>query len=66
MKINYGLFDEKEGTVTAWHEDSTQPGNYILTVQTSTGREISAVEKKLTPTQANELKETVPKDSTGI
>ncbi|OJF96170.1 hypothetical protein [Alkalibacterium sp. 20] len=66
MLIKHGLFEEKEGTVIVWHEDSTQVGNYILTVQTETGSIISALKKRLTPKQINELKDTVPKDETGI
>lgn len=64
--IHYGLNNEKEGLVTAWHEDSTQEGNYVLTIQTSTGTVIHAIEKKLNEKQIDELIRTVPKDSTGI
>jgi len=53
--------------VVAWHEDATRAGNYVLTLQTATGRHISAIERDdLTPAQVQELKDTVPKDSTGL
>ena len=66
MYITYGLNNEKEGWVTAWHEDSTEEGNYVLTIQTSRGRVIHAIEKKLNDKQRDELMRTVPKDSTGL
>lgn len=66
MYINYGLNNEKKGWVTAWHEDATQAGNYVLTLQTSTGTVIHAIEKKLNEKQKEELMRTVPKDTTGL
>lgn len=66
MIIKYGSFNDKEGKIVAWHEDATQVGNYILTVQTSTGRKIHAIEKRLDPDQVKELIDNVPKDSTGL
>ncbi|WP_028274951.1 hypothetical protein [Atopococcus tabaci] len=66
MKIKYGSFDEKKGTVVAWHEDTTKKGNYVLTVRTPMGRIISAIEKELSSEQVQELKENVPKDGTQI
>lgn len=66
MKIKYGLFDEKEGTVVAWHEDTTKKDNYVLTIRTPMGRIISAIEKELSPEQVQELRENVPKDETGL
>lgn len=66
MKINYGIFNEKLGTVVAWHEDTTQKGNYILTLEAETGLLIHAIEKRLDPKQAQKLRDTVPKDRTGL
>lgn len=66
MYINYGLNNAKKGWVTAWHEDTTQAGNYVLTLQTSTGTVIHAIEKKLNEKQKEELMRTVPKDNTGL
>ena len=66
MYINYGLNNAKKGWVTAWHEDATQAGNYVLTLQTSTGSVIHAIEKQLSEEQIDELTRAVPKDSTGI
>jgi len=66
MYINYGLKNDKQGWVAAWHEDATQAGNYVLTLQTSTGAVIHAIEKQLSEEQIDELIRTVPKDSTGI
>lgn len=66
MKINYGIFNEKFGTVIAWHEDTTQKGNYVLTLETETGRLIHAVEKNLAPAQIDRLQETVPKEDAGL
>lgn len=58
---------EEQMKVIAWHEDTTQAGNYILTLETPLGRQIPAVERNdLTPDQIHELKTTVPKDSTGL
>lgn len=66
MYINYGFNSAKKGWVTAWHEDATQKGNYVLTLQTSTGTVIHAIEKKLNEKQKEELMRTVPKDNTGL
>jgi len=58
---------EEQMKVIAWHEDTTRAGNYVLTLETPTGRHISAIERSnLTPEQIHELKTTVPKDSTGL
>lgn len=66
MDINYGFNNEKEGKIVAWHEDATQSGNYILTVQTPTGTKIHAKEKRVDTEQVKELIDNVPKDSTGL
>jgi len=66
MYINYGLNNTKKGWVTAWHEDATQAGNYVLTLQTLTGTLIHAIEKKLNEKQKEELMRMVPKDNTGL
>lgn len=66
MKINYGIFNEKLGTVVAWHEDMTQKGNYVLTLETETGQLIHAIERQLASDQIDQLKETVSKDDTGL
>lgn len=66
MYIDYGLNNAKKGWVTAWHEDATQAGNYVLTLQTSTGTVIHAIEKKLNKKQKEELMRMVPKDNTGL
>lgn len=63
MEIEYGA---RKLSVIAWHEDATQPGNYVLTLVTEQGNRIQAVERKLTPGQVRELKATVRKDSTGL
>ena len=68
MYLKHSLADKEETfKVIAWHEDATQEGNYILTLETPLGRQIPAVERNdLTPDQIQELKTTVPKDSTGL
>lgn len=68
MYLKHSLADKEETfKVIAWHEDATQAGNYILTLETPLGRQIPAVERNdLTPDQIDELKTTVPKDSTGL
>lgn len=65
MKINYGVFDEKEGAVVAWHEDSTRKGNYVLSICTPFGRIIEGVEKELSIEQAKQLIDEVEKDEIG-
>lgn len=68
MYLKHSLADKEETfKVIAWHEDTTQAGNYILTLETPLGRQIPAVERNdLTPDQIHELKTTAPKDSTGL
>lgn len=63
MEIEYG---SRKLQVVEWHEDATQQGNYVLTLMTEQGNRIQAVERKLTPEQVEELKDTVRKDSTGL
>lgn len=66
MRIKISPFNSSEGTVIGWHEDTTKKGNYVLTVETDMGNIKHAIERKLTPNQVEKLKETVPKDSTGL
>jgi hypothetical protein len=68
MNITHrNLTTEEQMKVIAWHEDSTRSGNYVLTLETSTGRHVHAIERAdLTPDQIHELKTTVKKDSTGL
>lgn len=68
MYLKHSPADKEETfKVIAWHEDTTQEGNYILTLETPLGRQIPAVERNdLTPDQIHELKTTVRKDSTGL
>lgn len=63
MKIDYGV---QQLEVVGWHEDATQPGNYVLTLVTEMGNRIHAVERKLTTEQVQLLRTTVKKDSTGL
>lgn len=63
MKIEYG---QRMLEVIAWHEDATQPGNYVLTLLTEVGNRIHAVERRLTTEQVQLLRSTVKKDSTGL
>ncbi len=64
--ITYGMNNQKTGRVVAWHEDATQNGNFVLSIETSTGTVIHSVEKQLSEKQAEELKRIVPKDNTGL
>ena len=66
VEVTYGLNNQKIGRVVAWHEDATQKGNFVLTIETSTGTVIHSVEKKLSEKQEEELKRIVPKDDTGL
>jgi len=67
MYLKHSLADKEETfKVIAWHEDATQEGNYVLTLQTAQGNRLQAVERDdLTAEQVAEL-QTVPKDSTGL
>lgn len=67
MYLKHSLLDSvQEYKVIAWHEDSTQAGNYVLTLQTAQGNRLQAIERDdLTAEQLAELK-AVPKDSTGL
>lgn len=67
MNITHRLITvEEQMKVIAWHEDATQEGNYVLTLQTAQGNRLQAVERDdLTAEQVAEL-QTVPKDSTGL
>ena len=68
MYLKHSPADKEETfKVIAWHEDATQAGNYILTLQTAQGNRLQAVERDdLTADQIQELKTSVPKDSTGL
>lgn len=56
----------QEYKVIAWHEDATQAGNYILTLQTAQGNKLQSIERDdLTAEQVAEL-QTIAKDSTGL
>lgn len=70
MNIKHELYEQGKAEsfkVIAWHEDSTQTGNYVLTLQTATGRTVTGIERNdLTTEQVRTLIETVNKDDTGI
>lgn len=67
MYLNHRINDRIESLkVISWHEDATQAGNYILTLQTAQGNRLQAVERDdLTAEQVAEL-QTIAKDSTGL
>ena len=67
MYLNHRINDRIEALkVISWHEDTTQEGNYVLTLQTAQGNRLQAVERSdLTAEQIAELK-SVPKDSTAL
>lgn len=46
MNITHRLISaEEQMKVIAWHEDATRAGNYVLTLETATGRQIPAIER---------------------
>jgi len=62
MKISYGVFGEKEGTVVEWHEANEQEGIYVLTLHSPFGRIMRGIEKVLTAEQIKELIAEIPED----